>query len=318
MNSSSSPASTVSTTTPSSAATTTTTTIEDEILFNYLKRIQYPNKYVDTTIETLCLLHRCHIFNVQFENLSLHMNQNISIRSDDVYDKIVTRKRGGYCLETNRLFVDMIRRIGFTVKQLGARVIWGTNRCAILPMTHQLALVTVDSEEYICDVGFGGFAPLLEPMPLRIDCVTQILTSKFRLIQDDECGYVMQWKCAVSEPLSEWRDMYCFRTIQELFSVDYEMMNYYVSTNPRSLFVNNLFVSLPTSEGMIVLFNSTLKIRKNGQVTTYPIEDMNHCRALLGQYFDLDILPDVVFDKVQFGSRGLTQSPSDHFSLQVI
>lgn len=59
-----------------------------------------------------------------FENLSLHYSKypSISLDKDDLYEKIVIDKRGGYCMETNYFFMIMLKSLGFQVMTTGARV----------------------------------------------------------------------------------------------------------------------------------------------------------------------------------------------------
>ena len=123
--------------------------IEDSSKLNkYLKRIQYPeNADTNPTLETLTRLHHAHVFNIPFENTHIHMNIPISTNSDDIYDKIVNRGRGGYCFETNQLFADMIQLMGFSFKQLAARVLADSDRDHPSPLVHQITLVEIMNDE---------------------------------------------------------------------------------------------------------------------------------------------------------------------------
>jgi N-hydroxyarylamine O-acetyltransferase len=49
-------------------------------------------------------LHRAHLLAVPFENLSIHLAERISLAAPDLVDKIVRRRRGGFCYELNGLF----------------------------------------------------------------------------------------------------------------------------------------------------------------------------------------------------------------------
>lgn len=61
---------------------------------------------------------------VPFENLALHYSphHSITLDPDFLFDKIVERKRGGYCMENNCFFGTVLRTLGFTVVSIGARV----------------------------------------------------------------------------------------------------------------------------------------------------------------------------------------------------
>lgn len=72
----------------------------------------------------LSVLQKLQLAAVPFENLGLHYSaqRNISLDVDDLYEKIVTRRRGGYCMENNGFFDAVLRGLGFTVYGAGARV----------------------------------------------------------------------------------------------------------------------------------------------------------------------------------------------------
>src|SRR5678815_122818 len=87
----------------------------------YLNRIQYSGP-VSPTAETLHQLQVAHLQSVPFENLSIHANEPIILNDDALFEKIVTRRRGGFCYELNGLFAALLRTLGFKVEMLSAGV----------------------------------------------------------------------------------------------------------------------------------------------------------------------------------------------------
>ena len=53
-------------------------------------------------------LHRAHQLAVPFENLSIHLGEPISLGEPDLIDKIVRRRRGGFCYELNGAFALLL------------------------------------------------------------------------------------------------------------------------------------------------------------------------------------------------------------------
>jgi len=112
-----------------STSTYTPTQIE-----TYLDHISFPkHKYPQPTpqtvknkagLEYLSALQRYHLATVPFENLSLHYSQEktLSLENEDLYQKIVGRKRGGYCMENNQFFATVLRSLQFEAVSTGARV----------------------------------------------------------------------------------------------------------------------------------------------------------------------------------------------------
>lgn len=110
----------------------------------YLRRIGRP-------APTPAELHLAHLETVPFENLAIHLGEPISLTPDDLFDKIVRRRRGGFCYELNGLFALLLESLGHTVERLAARV-FGDERLG--PPYDHLALL-VDGT-HLMDVGFGG------------------------------------------------------------------------------------------------------------------------------------------------------------------
>ncbi|KAM0794749.1 hypothetical protein BDR22DRAFT_814679 [Usnea florida] len=79
----------------------------------------------ETTLALLTTLQKHHLATIPFENLNLHYSTHhtISLDPSSLFEKIVTRRRGGYCMETNTFFAVVLRSLGFRVR--GVRVVWG-------------------------------------------------------------------------------------------------------------------------------------------------------------------------------------------------
>src|ERR1044072_486231 len=90
----------------------------------YLQRIGYDGPVLPTA-RVLSALHRAHLVAVPFENLDIHLGRRLTLDEDALFDKVVKRRRGGFCYEVNSLFAALLRRIGFEVTLLSARVARG-------------------------------------------------------------------------------------------------------------------------------------------------------------------------------------------------
>lgn len=69
-------------------------------------------------------LHFAHVHNVPFENSDIHLGKPLSLQPADLFSKIVTHKRGGYCYEVNSFFTMVLYAFGFQVQCLLARVLY--------------------------------------------------------------------------------------------------------------------------------------------------------------------------------------------------
>ena len=126
-------------------------------------------------------LHLQHLLTVPFENLDIHLGRPIALDEAALFDKIVTRRRGGFCYECNGLFAWLLGELGHDVALLSAGVARETGGFG--PEYDHLALL-VDSE-WLADVGFGeGFRE-----PLRVDETER--QGEYRIVA---CGGVPQYR----------------------------------------------------------------------------------------------------------------------------
>src|SRR5437773_2186062 len=88
---------------------------------SYLKRIGYRGPLIPH-IDVLRRLHHRHLLTVPFENLDIHLGRPIILDQRFFYKKIVENRRGGYCYELNGCFAWLLKRLGFKISMVSARV----------------------------------------------------------------------------------------------------------------------------------------------------------------------------------------------------
>ncbi|MGK3992193.1 arylamine N-acetyltransferase family protein [Sorangium sp. So ce1024] len=247
----------------------------------YLSRIGYRGALAPTR-EVLDALHTAHVHSIPFENVDILLGRRIRIDLASVQAKLVKARRGGYCFEHNTLFAAVLRRIGFKLTTLIARVRF--NQTSISPRSHMLSLIDMPGGPLVADVGFGGpgltrSARLVEGerQPQEIDVVS------FR--REGSSLWVLE-----SRGAEQPQDLYAF-TLEESYPVDYEVANHFTSTHPDSLFVNNLIAAIPTPEGRVTLRNRTLGVLHRGQFERVEL-DRAAIVGVLRDRFGLDLPAD--------------------------
>lgn len=206
--------------------------------FVYLQRIHFPlsepSSYPPPTLETLRRLMACHLNAVPFENLSLHysVEPKVTIDKDFVFDKFVNKRWGGYCMEQNRAFSDLLQTLDYETYTVGARVNMG-NENGFGGFGHMAIIVTLDGIEYLTDVGFGGFG-LAAPLPIFdgkhiIDKpIDGVLPEEHRVTMGKMPGARMRshktWLLQSRRNAeSDWDIIYAFEKDFEFFPGDYEV-----------------------------------------------------------------------------------------------
>ncbi|KUN05267.1 acetyltransferase [Streptomyces yokosukanensis] len=101
-------------------------------------------------------LHLRHLRTVPFENLSIHLGEEIVLEEERLLDKVVGQGRGGFCYELNGVFGALLTALGYEVELLSGRVYGDEGRLGI-PYDHlALRVRTVEGDVWLADVGFGS------------------------------------------------------------------------------------------------------------------------------------------------------------------
>ena len=226
-------------------------------LNGYFDRINYRGD-AEPTLEVLQALMTAHTRSIPFENLDPIMGVPVDDLSPEALtDKLVHRRRGGYCYEQNGLLGAALIEAGFRVRRLAGRVIWMAPPDAPLPaQTHTVLAVAFPGSQgpYLVDVGFGG-QTLTSPIRFETGNVQQTTHEPYRL-DDHGDGLVLQAKLA-----GEWQPLYQFTTRTQP-AIDLTVGSWYVSTNPASHFVTSLLVALVTDDGRYNLAGRRLTIHR--------------------------------------------------------
>jgi N-hydroxyarylamine O-acetyltransferase len=256
----------------------------DDQLRAYLERIgcDGPVRPDRATIERM---HRAHRMTIAFENLDIPLGRGIPLDADRLFDKLVTRRRGGYCFEQNALFLGMAEAVGFTARPLLARV-WLAAE-GIPPRTHTLNLFGIDGEDVVADVGFGGsFVP-----PLRLAAGAEAATAdgaRHRLVEDADHGWRLE-----RDGGDGWQAQYSFG-LDRVWPADLEAANHFTATRPGTRFTTLRIASATTADGYVSLVGRTLTVSRMGRSETRDIADPGEYRDVLRDRFGLGLSADEV------------------------
>ncbi len=245
---------------------------------SYLARINYSGEIIPG-FDVLAALQRSHLMAVPFENLDIHSHVPIDLAN--TFDKIVTRRRGGFCYELNGLFHELLKTTGFTVKMVSARVSAGEKGFGP-EFDHMAIIANLDKTDYLVDVGFGDFA--LYPLKITLHKELQDPTGIFRIKPFNEEYKVVMKKNAAGAFIPE----YLFSEKERQLADFYDMCRYH-QTSSDSHFTQKRICSLPVKEGRITLTGNMLKITAKGTVTERELESEEEVRLVLADLFNIKI-----------------------------
>lgn len=260
----------------------------------YLARVALPAR-VTLDDAGLYRLQQAQRLAIPFENLSIPLGEGVAIDGEAVFDKLVRRKRGGYCFEQNRLFLDALHALGFEARPLLARVWLGAE--AVPPLTHTLNLVTLGEQEWVADAGFGGsYAP---PMPLVDGAEASAPDgARLRLTREAVHGWML-WRDGDAITTDGratgdgWERQYSFTT-DPVWDADLAMANHWTSTAPGTRFTTLKIASIVLPTGFASLNDHLYRRRAGSDATEATIEDPRVWRLRLSLVFGIDLTKDEV------------------------
>jgi N-hydroxyarylamine O-acetyltransferase len=246
----------------------------------YLDRINYHGPLAPTA-ETLRELQVAHLLTVPFENLSIHARQLIALDDNALFEKIVKRRRGGFCYEVNGLFAALLRALGFDVKMLSAGV--ANAEGGFGPdFAHMALMVTLD-ERWLVDVGFGD--SFCEPLLIDERGDQRQGERAYRIDSDGTYLILMRHD---DDAGGGWKAQYRF-TLQPHEYGDYEEMCRYHQTSPQSHFTRGRICSRATPDGRATLSEMRLIITRNGERQELALKNEEEYAVVLREYFGVNL-----------------------------
>lgn len=238
------------------------------------------------TADALRELHVRHLRTVPFENLSVHLGEEIVLADERLVAKVAGAGRGGFCYELNGAFSVLLTALGFGVTPLAGRVYGAEERLGI-PYDHlALRVRTVDGGEWLADVGFGAHSHHPPAFAERGEQADPGGTFRIAEAGPDEAGAVGGGgEPAVGADLDVLRDgepQYRLEVRPRVLG-DFAAGAWWHSTSPSSHFTRSLVCSRVTGDGgRITLSGRTLT--RTAADGTREVRELEHDEEVLGVY----------------------------------
>ena len=216
-------------------------------------------------------LHREHQMTVPFENLSIHLAEPISLEERDLIDKIVRRRRGGFCYELNGAFALLLEALGARVSRVAAQVY---GEAGLSPPFDHLALIVRAADgsgPWLADVGFGSHSDYALLLDARDD--QDDPAGRFRLA-DADAGDI--------DVLKDGKPQYRLE-IRERSLADCVPTCWWQQTSPLSHFTQSTICSKLTPGGRESISGRMLIQTQDGTRTE---QQLDTDEALLAAYRD--------------------------------
>jgi N-hydroxyarylamine O-acetyltransferase len=220
-------------------------------------------------------LHRAHLLRVPFENLSIHRGEPITLAPEPLFEKIVRRRRGGFCYELNGLFAELLLALGFEVDRLAARV-YGPGGALGIPFDHLCLRVKAEEGVFLCDVGFGDC--FVRPLRMEERGEQHDGRTLFRIEDSGE-----ERELWMRDRAGAWVRQYRFALAPFRLS-DFEGACHHHQTSPDSPFTQKRVSSLLTELGRVTLRDDRLIERIGEETREIPIDTRDWERLLLERF----------------------------------
>ena len=232
------------------------------------------------TPEGLSALVRAHHLAVPFENYAVCEEKTVpSLAIADLFDKVVARRRGGYCFELNALFRSLLLALGFDARPLLCRIM-GPGRDHPLPL-HRATAVYFGGEVFFADVGFGGQMPE-GAVPFDGQAVTAFGTT-FRIDPAEE-----RMLCLMRRDGETFVPSIKF-SADPVDEADFLPGNFYCASAPDSSFVLHRLANICRPDGFARIADDVFTLRTASGDETRRISSPAEERDILREYFGIEL-----------------------------
>jgi N-hydroxyarylamine O-acetyltransferase len=243
----------------------------------YFERIGFRQE-ARPDLVTLKALHRAHLQAVPYENLDVQFGRPLTPDPAEAVEKIVARRRGGWCYEMNGVFGAALTEIGFKVTRMAGaamRELMGD----IMIGNHLVLLVEINDQPWIADVGFGDGCQ--EPILLRQSAINvggyafrlEALDERWWRFHNHEFGGARSFDFVV-EPADP--DLLAGRCD-------------WLQHDPASPFALNLIVQRFRADTILQLRGRVFRMVTPGGVETRLLGSADELVAVMATEFDLDV-----------------------------
>ena len=245
----------------------------------YFARLGYSGSR-DPSLSTLVGLHAAHRRNVPYENLDVALRRPLSHAPEALFDKVVRRRRGGWCHELNRLFALLLETLEFRLTYHSARVHRVTGE--VSPEFSHLVLVVHLEERWLADAGFGARGPV---DPLRLDTTDTQITAgdRYKVIPDPDGS---NRRMVYGAWLDAWSPLFSL-DLQPRLLPEFDPRRQEQQADPW--WTERRMTSISTQEGRVSLDGMRLVVTRPGTREERLLADDADWRAALTEHFGIDL-----------------------------
>ncbi|NGO63319.1 arylamine N-acetyltransferase [Rhizobium daejeonense] len=233
------------------------------------------------SLAALQMLQSAQMRAIAFENIDVFLGRVPDLDEAVVWNRMVDGRRGGYCLELNRLFGGALQAFGFDAAPVLGRVRMGAPVGG--PRAHHAFVVSIEGVEWLADTGFGGPGPV-GPVNLSDEEPQLIAGETFRTMRDHATGELVLQRLNGED----WFALYGFDRVP-VTEADFIAANVVCSRWEQSPFPRHLMMTVANAAGRASMFNRSVKLVRAGEVRGWEITSLTELQSVLGDLFGLQV-----------------------------
>lgn len=224
-------------------------------------------------------LVRRHVATFAFSSVGCRLGEDLPLDFDSLFNRIVVRRRGGYCFEQNGFLYQVLEELGFSPELYLARVIYDQD---IHPgLTHRISMVQHEGQRYVLDVGFGPDGPRV---PVRMSESTTIDGDRVFRIEERNPG---EYHVQVLKD-GAFFSLYRFE-LARYGPSDCELGHFYSHRHPDASFVNHLVVSRILDREIRSLRNREYRVISGPETQTIQIDGPQQLTKILVEELGIQV-----------------------------
>lgn len=220
-----------------------------------------------------------------FNNIDILLTDRkiLNLDKESLVDKLITRRRGGYCFENNQYLFNLLKDKGYDVNRYLGRVVYGGGND--VPRTHQMSVVNLGEEKFLVDVGFGPYTPGV-CVPFSGSLVRAFNGNQYRLVKLDDHNYQLE-----TLRDTDFFSLYQF-DLATYVGADFKISNYYTNTHNDSKFTSSLTLSQLDKRGVKFIINLLFSTIYDGVRQDISFKEIEDFKRVINNEFSVSYTED--------------------------
>eukprot|EP00092_Neocalanus_flemingeri_P077105 GFUD01095703.1.p1 GENE.GFUD01095703.1~~GFUD01095703.1.p1 ORF type:complete len:280 (-),score=87.59 GFUD01095703.1:257-1096(-) len=151
--------------------------MDSEQFAKYLELIDHPVQLpLSPDVTCLYFLYREHVTRFPYQNLDLYLGKpRVDLSISALLETLPIS--GGHCFQHSELMFAVLEHVGFTVERVAAWVLMGNQYQEGMPLNHNIILVKIGEDTYLCDPGLASASPRF-PIKINMESTNEVTISE--------------------------------------------------------------------------------------------------------------------------------------------